>query len=107
MVEFNFNESKNTLVCAINGRIGTDVNELFLARLTGKIGDSLNAVTDPAKLVVCFDLKNVTFISSSFIRTCIMISRQVTDGNFNIINASPVIKKTFKIAGLNEVLSVK
>jgi len=107
MVEFIFNKPDNSLVCAFKGRIGTDVNEAVSARLTEKIGDCRNSMTEPLELKVCFDLKNVTFIASSFIRICIATSRQVTAGNFNIINAIPVIKKTFKIAGLDEILNVR
>ncbi|MBP6978628.1 MAG: hypothetical protein KBB71_09965 [Lentimicrobiaceae bacterium] len=56
---------------------------------------------------VCFDVKDVTYIASSFIRSCIVVSRLVEEGGFNITSASPVIKKTFKIAGLDELLKVK
>ena len=58
-------------------------------------------------LKITFDMKDVTYIVSSFIRSCIVISSKVDEGNFNIINASPVMKKTFKIAGLDELLKVK
>lgn len=107
MIEYNFNNPENKLVCAINGRMGTDMNEFFLASLTEKIGECKNSVPDPAKLKVCFDMKNVTYIASSFIRSCISVSHQVETGNFNIMNATPLIKKTFKIAGLDELLNVK
>jgi len=106
MVEFIFNNLTKTLVCELNGRFGAEVNELFSARLTEKIEVYTNSVEVPGKLMVFFDLKNVTFIASAFIRTCLAISRQVDAENFRIINASPVIKKTFKIAGLDEMLHV-
>jgi anti-anti-sigma factor len=107
MVEFNFDKKANTLVCALNGRMGTDINEEFTARLTGKIGECRNSLEDPEQLKVCLDLKNVNFIASSFIRTCVTVSRQVSAGNFSIINATPIIKKTFKIAGLGDLLNVR
>jgi anti-anti-sigma factor len=107
MLEFNFNNPENKLVCNIKGRLGTDLNELFLASLTEKIQECKNSLSDPAQLKVCFDMKNVTYIASSFIRSCITVSRQIETGNFNIMNATPVIKKTFKIAGLDELLKVK
>jgi hypothetical protein len=106
MVEFNFDKKADTLGCVLNGRMGTDINDQFTASLTGKMGECRNSLEDPEKLKVCFDLKNVNFIASSFIRTCILVSRQVNAGNFNIINATPVIKKTFKIAGLGDLLNV-
>jgi anti-anti-sigma factor len=107
MVEFKFNTPESMLICTINGRMGTETNEAFLSQVTSKIDESRNALEDPAKLKVCFDMKEVTYIASSFIRSCIVVSRQVDVGHFNITNASPVIKKTFKIAGLDELLKVK
>jgi anti-anti-sigma factor len=107
MVDFKFNSNEGSLVCAITGRMGTETNEAFLSQVSEKIGESRNSLKDPTKIKVSFDMKDVTYIASSFIRSCIVISRQVDPGNFNIIHASPVIKKTFKIAGLDELLKVK
>jgi anti-anti-sigma factor len=107
MVEFNFDEQENMLVCALKGRMGADVNELFSARLNAKMGDCRNSMTGAGKLKVCFDMKNVSYIASAFIRSCIVVSRQVDAGNFKIVNATPMIKKTFKIAGLDEMLHVR
>lgn len=106
MVEFNFKDDDNKLVCLLKGHFGADVNAPFAARLTEKIENCRTAIPDPGKLNVCFDMKHVDFIASAFIRTCLSTSRQVDPGNFRIINASPMIKKTFKIAGLDEMLHV-
>ncbi len=106
-MEFNFSKPENKLVCLLSGRMGTENNEDFLSRVTEKISESKEALSNPASLKVCFDVKDVTYIASSFIRSCIVISRLVEEGRFNITSASPVIKKTFKIAGLDELLKVK
>jgi anti-anti-sigma regulatory factor len=87
--------------------MGTELNDVFLGRVTEKVGECRNDLPDSSMLKVCFDLKNVTYIASSFIRSCISVSRQVGDGSFSIVNAAPVIKKTFKIAGLDALLQVK
>ena len=107
MIDFNFNKPENRLTCVISGRMGTETNEEFLALVTGKISESKDSLARPADLMVSFDMKDVTYIASSFIRSCIVVSRLVDSGNFNIVNASPLIKKTFKIAGLDELLKVK
>jgi anti-anti-sigma factor len=106
MVEFNFIEQDKILISVLNGRIGTDTCEEFAGRLSEKISECLNLITDGGNLKVCFDLKDVSFISSSFIRICMMTSQQFSAWNFTIINASPLIKKTYKIAGLDRALNV-
>ncbi len=107
MADFNFNKNEQQLICTISGRMGTETNEAFQSEVTDKITESKGVLAEPAGLKVIFDMKDVSYIASAFIRSCIMISRLVETGNFNIVNASPVIKKTFKIAGLDELLKVQ
>jgi len=56
---------------------------------------------------IVFNLENVSFISSAFIRLCTIAAKKVDPGKFSVINCDPLIKKTFKIAGLNERLNVQ
>jgi len=106
MVHFEFNPGTNTLTCFLKGKFGADVNDSFAAQLSVKMEESSMALPDPGALKICFDLTNTVFISSSFIRICMITSRKVSPGHFSIVNAIPVIKKTFKIAGLDELLHV-
>jgi anti-anti-sigma factor len=60
----------------------------------------------PIDIKIVFNLKDINFISSSFIRICMGTAKQVPPGNFCITNCDPFIKKTFKIAGLDGLLNV-
>jgi anti-anti-sigma factor len=53
-----------------------------------------------------FDLRDVNYISSSFIRICVNTAKQIQKGKFSIIHCDPFIKKTFKIAGLDDLLNI-
>jgi anti-anti-sigma factor len=57
--------------------------------------------------VIVFDLKNVDYIASSFLRLCGRASNTVKPGSFSIINVTPPVKKVFKIAGLADRLNIK
>jgi anti-anti-sigma factor len=57
--------------------------------------------------VSVFDLKNVDYIASSFLRLCGRASNTVSAGDFSIINVTPPVKKVFKIAGLADRLNLK
>jgi anti-anti-sigma factor len=61
-------------------------------------------VTAPGAPVV-FDLCRVDFVSSAFLRLCIYAQQQAGDWGFRIVNAGPCIKRVFKIAGLDVMLS--
>ena len=55
---------------------------------------------------VNFDIKDVEYIASSFIRICVSTAKQLANKNFSIVNTIPMIKKVFKIAGLEKLLNV-
>jgi len=106
MIDFNSNEKENALTCYLKGQMSAD-NVIELSKLVeGKINELKSTSDNPDNLKVTFDLKNVDFVASSFIRICVATAKKSQDGNFKITNTSPMIKKTFKIAGLDEILNV-
>jgi anti-anti-sigma regulatory factor len=106
MVTFEFNTDTHMLTCFLKGKFGAEINDSFAAQLSGKIEEYTLSLPDPGVLKICFDLTNTVFISSSFIRICMITARKLTPGHFSIVNAIPVIKKTFKIAGLDREFNV-
>ncbi len=97
----DFRKSENTLDCVLKGRMGTDRAEETLQIIQDKIEEF-----DRDDLKVNFDLKDVDYIASSFIRICVTTAKQLGEGNFSISNTTPMIKKVFKVAGLHEILNV-
>jgi anti-anti-sigma factor len=59
-----------------------------------------------AGLRISFDLLNVDFVSSAFMRICLKYAKKVSPGNLELLNTDLNIKKTFKIAGLDKVLKI-
>lgn len=62
-------------------------------------------IIESAKEII-FNLDGVDYVASSFLRLCGIASHKVSAGNFSIINATPTVKKVFKIAGLAERLNL-
>ncbi len=54
---------------------------------------------------IVFDIGKVDFVSSAFLRICIMAAKKAGNGNFHVANAAPQIKKVFKIAGMDQFLT--
>ena len=74
-----------------------------------EIADELNAIMDDCKkngLLIEFDLENVRYIASSFLRLCGKAVQHVGQTRFSIINVLPPVKKVFKIAGLADGLNI-
>ena len=106
MEDFKFDDAAQMIVCKLHGRYGADESEHFSARLDEKIMVHKPAAEGTGTMKICFDLQNVGFIASAFIRICLATSRRIDPVNFSIINASPMVKKTFMISGLDKALNV-
>lgn len=109
MLSFDFNPDKRVLTCYFTGRLDTVLSNQITAELESKF-ESLTEKIDKEALLdfsLIFDVKEVNFISSSFIRLCVAGKKRVKEGSFSILNSDPFIMKTFKIAGLDGILNVK
>lgn len=86
-------ELQDHLLIRFEGRMDT-------ARCTEIAEEVRTAVTAPSGPVV-FDLQQVDFVASAFLRLCIYAYQQAGSRGFQIVHAGPSIKRVFKIAGLD------
>ncbi len=113
-----FEKNSSTLVFSFDERMDTlgsnraDLEiEKKITELGGKHEDVFTTIIQNNKekferIKLVFDLKNVGFVSSSFMRICLKYAKKVQSENFEIINTSLIIKKTFKIAGLDKAIKI-
>jgi anti-anti-sigma factor len=109
MLTFDYNSAEKVLTCHFTGRLDTNTSVTLCDEMCGKI-NSMKGGDNPDTLLddkIIFDMTGVNYIASSFIRICVNSAKQVHKGNFSIINCDPFLKKTFKIAGLDDLLNVK
>jgi anti-anti-sigma factor len=103
MLTFNYNTEEKITTFAFTGRMDTQavvsLNEIIGAE------EGLKDLKPEDKIV--FDLKDVDYIASSFIRICVIYAKQASADCFSITNCQPFVKKTFKISGLDEVLNIR
>ena len=108
MIKFEHYSEKKLLICRFSGRLDT-LNCISLSEeIQNKLQELKQGQSEKDQLEekIDFDMKNVDFISSSFIRICLITFNQSKKGNFAIINCDPFLKKIFKIAGLDDLLRV-
>lgn len=55
---------------------------------------------------VIFDMKDVEYISSSFLRICLKTLSHTGSEKFGIVNVSPTVLKVFQIANLNSMIRI-
>ena len=107
MFESKYDQDANTLIFNFSGHMDSACCMPMAPTIENKVtehaGDSAQ-INKPLKVV--FDLKEVDFISSAFIRICMVTAGALKSGNLTLLNACPLIKKTIKISGLENLLTI-
>jgi len=93
-----FIKTDKQLTCQFSSRMDTTA--------CMEIENEINENIDNFQGQIVFELKDVTYIASSFLRFCGRTVKAVGCDNFTLVNAAPEIKKVFRIAGLVEHLNI-
>lgn len=88
-----------------NGRIVTLTGQLHAAAC-GAMVDDLMAVCEEAEGPLTFDMADVSFVASSFLRLVLTVNRAKPRDSFSIVNVQPEVRKVFKMAGLWDALGM-
>lgn len=96
--QFSVQDLENERVIAFSGQLH--------AAACGAMNDDLMAACEETDGPLTFDLAEVTFVASSFLRTVLTVNRQKAQEGFQIINVPPEVKKVFKMAGLWDALGM-
>jgi anti-anti-sigma factor len=93
-----FSDGEKLLVCGFMGPMNAERCQQVQDDLLDKIGQ-----TDG---IVNFDMKEVTFASSSFLRIVLTVNKRVGKDRLKITNVDPQVKKVFKMSGLWDALGM-
>ncbi|MGE9293492.1 STAS domain-containing protein [Ruficoccus sp. ZRK36] len=93
-----FSDGEKEFVCAFVGPLNAERCQQVQEDLIKKI-----EATDD---VVNFDMKEVTFASSSFLRIVLTVNKRVGKQRLKITNVDPQVKKVFKMSGLWDALGM-
>ena len=95
----DFRESAEELTCVFLNRMDTiataKVDTAFREKLASSAGRS-----------IVFDLGKVDYVASSFLRFCVIASKE-GKGKLSIINIMPTVRKVLKIAGFERIAELK
>lgn len=98
MIEFKLND--NELHCSFCAHLDTPA--------CNGLSEALNkALADNKDACIVFDMNGVEYISSAFLRICIMTAKNAGEENFRIINAAPAVRKVLKMARLEDILNLQ
>lgn len=97
MIEYRSDEGKFT--CLFSGRMDTEEST--------RVGNELFEKVKGQDLPVVFDLKDVDYVSSAFLRICLRVAREMGDDRFSVEHVKPTVKKVFKIAGFDKIMKIE
>lgn len=105
MIQFKFVSEEPTLRCNFSGRMDSPASMEVEKSVLAKLAEITSSV--PAeKLSIVFDLKEVDYIASAFIKICLQAAKSTGHGNFSVVNTNPFVMKIFKMSGLDKELNV-
>ncbi|MDD2709407.1 MAG: STAS domain-containing protein [Verrucomicrobiae bacterium] len=92
-------EKDEKLFCVFSGPQNTPACKELEADLLARL--------KATQLPVVFDLQTVEFVSSMFLRLCLMAVQKVGAEKFSVTNTQPPVKKVFKIAGFDKQIKIE
>jgi anti-anti-sigma factor len=97
MVDISVEDGK--LVCTFKGRLDTVNCAKWEKELLDKVGSE--------KIPVIFDLGNVEYVASGFLRVCLQISKLAGAENLKLINVNEYVRKVYSLSGFDKYLSIE
>lgn len=86
------------LICAFSGQMDTLTTASLTSEVTARVAET------PGPVV--FDLAEVDYVSSAFLRLCLQVGKQKGPGQLSLVHVKPQVLKVLKIAGFDKILSV-
>lgn len=94
-----FTEQDNEVICAFSGQLST----AEVMKDEPAVDQKVDQRRDRS---VVFDLSEVSFVASSFLRLCLKTARGTGRARFSVRNLSPETKKVYLICGLDKELVI-
>ena len=98
-----FFEIENTLNCLLSGRLNEQTCSEIEHDLLQRVSDFKK---DREEVQMNFDLAEVNFISSPFLRLCLICFRILGKDHFSVTNVSANIYQVFRISGFTDMMHV-
>ncbi len=94
----SFIDNDDTLICKFRSRLDTFNSQ--------KLENELNTRIAESNKTIIFDLEEVVFVSSYFLRICINTLKTIGTEKFKLQNVKSDIKKVFMIAGYDKYMNI-
>jgi acetyl-CoA synthetase len=101
-MELLYSEHKNTLHCRFSGRLTAENSSSFTEILIIEIENRKK----PGFQIV-FDMKDVIYLASSFLRVCLLAAKKVEKNAFSIIDTNQFVKDLLITSGMENIARIE
>jgi acetyl-CoA synthetase len=101
-MELLYSEHKNTLHCRFSGRLTAENSSSFTEILILEIENRKK----PGFQIV-FDMKDVIYLASSFLRVCLLAAKKVEKNAFSIIDTNQFVKDLLITSGMENIARIE
>jgi acetyl-CoA synthetase len=106
LVRISESPDKHQVCFSFIGKMDTDNCQLLSDYVNNYFREIIANGFNIKTIRVIFDLDEVTFVSSFFLRVCFVILKNVNKGNFKLINASQEVNSILKLSGIDKLSSI-
>jgi len=106
-VQIDYIENKNRLTCRFSGQLTTTLSTGYGETLVSQLEALLEQGRTSGTLQIVFDMEHVTYLSSSFLRVCVMAAKRVGPHSFSITNTNQFVKDLLITSGLDHIARIE
>ena len=106
-MEITFIEHLNTLQCQFSGRLTTENSSSFGEILINEIDCQKKVGSGNDPLLIIFDMKDVVYLASSFLRVCLIAAKKVDKNAFSIVNTNQFVKDLLITSGMENIARIE
>ncbi len=106
-MELVYNEHKNALHCRFSGRLTTENSSSFAEILVMEIDQLKKQDLQNGPLQIIFDMKDVIYLASAFLRVCLLAAKKVDKDYFSIIDTNQFVKDLLITSGMENIARIE
>ncbi|MDP8262701.1 MAG: STAS domain-containing protein [Candidatus Ancaeobacter aquaticus] len=95
----HYTDGDEKLICAFSHRL----DSVNCTKWEQGLYEKVRNINKP----VVFDMTEVNYIASAFLRICIAVSKEIGAENLTVIKVHDNVMKVFRLAGLDRQLKIK
>ena len=106
-MELTFIEHRNTLNCLFSGRLTSENSASYGEILIKEIDVQKKQAGVIDNLEIVFDMEDVIYLASAFLRVCLIAAKKVDKNAFSIVNTNQFVKDLLITSGLENIAKIE